>query len=452
MKLKRILITLGLLVSTAYAQKYVEYTMPMEGEDVVGQLTYVMPQKHESLVDLTMRYEMGYEELRWANPGINAWLLNDTQPLVLPTEFILPEGKRSGLVSNIPEMRTYYYLKDSDKVYIYPVGVGRMDWKTPLGSWAITRKQEHPNWYPPESIRREHQEMGRGTLPSMVPAGPDNPLGTRVLRLALPSYLLHGTNEQTGIGMRVTHGCMRFYPQHIEHLYDIVPTNTMVTFLNQPVKYGIQGNDILIEVHPPLEEDNISTAGLKEKAFAQLAEYLKQFPNASINNDMVNIAVQQQTGIPIIIGQKDSRPSIQNTNSAPFTAMPIDMPASVVTPAAQSSSIELLAEPSESNGNVKSLPKNPDHLAYEDMNPEAISTQPKVSITTRDLKAPATNSSVPRFSYNAEPSQGISAALINHDIPPSAGAIQFPESETERAFQEQAKGPAINTLTRPQVQ
>lgn len=306
MKIKRVLLSVGLLISAAYAQKHVEYYQPQKGDDVIGSIMYVTPNKHESLVDLTIRYEMGYDELRWANPGVNAWMLSDQQPIVLPLQFILPEGKRSGLVSNIPEMRTYYFLKGSDKVYVYPVGVGRMDWKTPLGSWSITRKQENPAWYPPESIRREHVEMGRGTLPSVVPAGPDNPLGTRVLRLALPSYLLHGTNDQTGIGMRVTHGCMRFYPQHIEHLYDMVPTNTMVTFLNEPVKYGFLGNDLYIEVHPPLEEDELSTVDLKEKALALLENYLKNYPEAQVNYDMVNLAVQQQTGIPAIVGQKEA--------------------------------------------------------------------------------------------------------------------------------------------------
>lgn len=304
MKFKRILLSVSLLISSAYAQKHVEYIQPAKGDDVIGEIMYVTPKRHESLVDLTIRYEMGYEELKWANPGINAWMLSDTAPLVLPTQFILPAGKRSGIVSNIPEMRTYYFLKDSDKVYVYPVGVGRMDWKTPLGSWAITRKQENPAWYPPESIRKEHVEMGRGVLPKVVPAGPDNPLGTRVLRLALPSYLLHGTNEQTGIGMRVTHGCMRFYPQHIEHIYEMVPTNTMVTFLNEPVKYGFLGNDLLIEVHPPLEEDELSTAELQNNALALLEKYLEPYPESSVNYDMVKLAVQQQSGIPVIVGQK----------------------------------------------------------------------------------------------------------------------------------------------------
>ncbi|MHC5224944.1 L,D-transpeptidase family protein [Ignatzschineria sp. LJL83] len=306
MTMRRFLLSASLLISVAVAQKHVEYTQPEKGNDLIGEIMYVTPIKHESLADLTIRYEMGYDELRWANPGINAWLLDDKTPFILPTQFILPEGKRSGIVSNIPEMRTYYFLKGTDKIYVYPVGVGRMDWKTPIGSWAITRKQENPPWYPPESIRKEHAEMGRGTLPRMVPAGPENPLGTRVLRLALPSYLLHGTNEQTGIGMRVTHGCMRFYPQHIEHLYEMVPTKTMVTFLNEPVKYGFLNNDLYMEVHPPLEEDELSVEGLREKALTQLEKFLKPYPNSIINYDIVNLAVRQQTGIPVNIGQKET--------------------------------------------------------------------------------------------------------------------------------------------------
>ncbi len=330
MKIKQILLSVTLLFSAAYAQKNIEYRLPAPGDDVIGEVVYVTPNKHESLADLAIRYEMGYEELKWANPGINPWMLNDQRPMALPLQFILPEGKRSGIVSNIPEMRTYYFLKDSDTVYVYPVGVGRMDWKTPLGSWSITRKQENPAWYPPASIRREHEEMGRGTLPGVVPAGPDNPLGTRVLRLSLPSYLLHGTNEQTGIGMRVTHGCMRFYPQHIEQLYDIVPTNTLVTFLNEPVKYGFLGNDLLIEVHPPLDEDNLSVADLKAKALSQLERYLQAHPNTSVNYDLVNLAVEQQTGIPIIIGQKNGTQNMapirnQTFNQIPATAAPLEL-------------------------------------------------------------------------------------------------------------------------------
>lgn len=301
---KKLTLLLSILPTLAFAQKDIEYQMPKPGNDVVGELKVIYPRKHESLVDLSIRYEAGYDELRWANPKLNAWMLSEDTPVILPFKFILPSGKRSGIVSNIPEMRTYYYLKGSDKVYIYPVSVGRMDWKTPLGSWPITRKQKNPPWYPPESIRREHREMGRGELPRVVPAGPDNPMGTRVLRLSLPSYLLHGTNDETGIGMRVTHGCMRFFPQHIEHLYDIVPTNTQVTFVNQPVKFGWEDGTLLVEVHPPLEEDNLDVNGLREKAREELQKILKDAPETFVNHDLIDIAIQQQSGLPVEVGSK----------------------------------------------------------------------------------------------------------------------------------------------------
>lgn len=443
MKIKRILLAFGFLVattSTSFAQKYVEYTKPLPGEDVIGEIVYVTPKRHESLVDLTIRYEMGYDELRWANPGINAWMLSETQPLVLPTQFILPKGKRSGIVSNIPEMRTYYFLKGSDKIYVYPVGVGRMDWKTPLGSWSITRKQEHPNWYPPESIRREHEEMGRGTLPRVVPAGPDNPLGTRVLRLALPSYLLHGTNDETGIGMRVTHGCMRFYPQHIEHLYDMVPTNTMVTFLNEPVKYGVIGNDILIEVHPPLEEDNLSVPALKEKALTVLNSFLKDYPDANVNQDLIGIAVQQQTGLPVIIGQKNPSLGTSNTQAVapvrtPITPMVnqpvISQPAQ--TPQAMAPApiaIEPISLTSETD-----LPDNPDHRAYEDMTSSNLSA-PKVEISTREIKQASQPSIAPVFRDEGSSS-----------YTPPASDISFPPPASERTYQAQPTGKPVSGVS-----
>ncbi|OYQ75625.1 L,D-transpeptidase family protein [Wohlfahrtiimonas sp. G9077] len=294
-------VTLGLFSSQTFAR---QYPMPEKGSDVVGYTEIVYPEPGESFVDLSVRYEAGYDELKWANPNANYWTPSPQMPVILPFEYILPKGKRSGIVSNIPEMRTYFFPKDGDTVYVYPVGVGRMDWKTPLGSWKITRKQEAPAWYPPESIRREHQEMGKGTLPAVVPAGPDNPLGNHVLRLNLPSYLLHGTNDVTGIGMRVTHGCMRFFPQNIEELYSIVPTNTEVTFINEPVKVGFKGDELLIEVHPPLEEDNLDTQGLKEIAYRLLAEHQNNPNIQMVDPRMIDLAIEKMSGLPTHIGQR----------------------------------------------------------------------------------------------------------------------------------------------------
>lgn len=295
-----LLATIGFLSPTIARQ----YPAPENGSDVIGYTEVIYPVSGESFVELSVKYEAGYDELKWANPDSNYWTPSPQMPIILPFEYILPKKKRSGIVANIPEMRAYYYPANEDAVYVYPVGVGRMDWKTPLGSWKITKKQEAPAWYPPESIRKEHLEMGKGLLPKVVPAGPDNPLGNHVLRLSLPSYLLHGTNDVTGIGMRVTHGCMRFFPKNIEELYRIVPTGVEVTFLNEPVKVGWRGNELVMEVHPPLEEDNLDTNGLKQIAYKVLEPY-RNDPNLQLSDPrLIDAVIEKMSGLPTHIGQR----------------------------------------------------------------------------------------------------------------------------------------------------
>ncbi len=296
-----LMVTIGFLSSNAIAR---QYPMPEKGSDVVGYTEVVYPEPGESFVELSVKYEAGYDELKWANPNANYWTPSSQMPIVLPFEYILPGKKRTGLVSNIPEMRTYFFPENEDVVYVYPVGVGRMDWKTPLGTWKVTVKQEAPAWYPPESIRREHQEMGKGILPKVVPAGPDNPLGNHVLRLNIPSYLLHGTNDVTGIGMRVTHGCMRFFPQNIAELHQIVPSGASVSFINEPVKVGWKGEELLIEVHPPLEEDNLDTNGLKQIAYDLLAPYQNDPNIQMVDRRLLDLTIEKMSGLPTHVGQK----------------------------------------------------------------------------------------------------------------------------------------------------
>ena len=297
-----LMVTVGLFNSSAIAR---QYPMPEKGSDVVGYTEVVYPESGESFVELSVKYEAGYDELKWANPNSNYWTPSPQMPIVLPFEYVLPTKRRSGsIVANIPEMRAYYFPKNEDVVYVYPVGVGRMDWKTPLGSWKVTIKQEAPAWYPPESIRREHKEMGKGILPAVVPAGPDNPLGNHVLRLNLPSYLLHGTNDVTGIGMRVTHGCMRFFPENIKELYRIVPSGTAVEFVNEPVKVGWKGDELVLEVHPTLEEDNLDINGLKQIAYKVLAPYQNDPSIQMVDSRLIDLTIEKMSGLPTHVGQR----------------------------------------------------------------------------------------------------------------------------------------------------
>jgi L,D-transpeptidase ErfK/SrfK len=222
---------------------------------------------------------------------------------VLPTRYILPDTPREGLVLNIAELRLYYYPKagvDGERVvYTYPVSIGRMDWKTPLGITRVTGKETDPAWRPPASIKAEHAAQG-DILPDVVPGGPDNPLGRHALRLALPSYLIHGTNRPHGIGMRVTHGCVRMYPEDIEGLFGMVPVGTPVRLIDQPVKVGRINGHWLVEAHEPLEEDNIPIkVTLEQASRAVIAKTGPDMPG--VDQAALEAAIEQVSGIPVSI-------------------------------------------------------------------------------------------------------------------------------------------------------
>jgi len=228
------------------------------GETVLGEVQTVVAKHEDTLLDIGRTYSVGYEEIVAANPGVDPWLPGAGRSVLIPSRYILPEGPRDGIVVSLAEHRLYYFPKpkagEAAVVVTYPISVGKMDWKTPLGATRITDKRVRPTWYPPESVRKEHEADGR-PLPKAVPPGPDNPLGEYAMRLGIPggAYLIHGTNRPAGVGMQVTHGCIRMYPEDIEQFFKMVPVNTSVRIINQPYKMGWRGNDLYIEVHAPLE-------------------------------------------------------------------------------------------------------------------------------------------------------------------------------------------------------
>ena len=195
----------------------------------------------DTLPDLARRYSLGYEEIQRANPGVDVWLPGEGTSLLIPGQRLLPPGPHEGIVVNLPEHRLYYYPEgkkgETPYVITYPVSIGKMDWNTPLGKTRIVDKRKNPLWYPPESVRKEHAERG-DPLPTVVKAGPDNPLGAFAMRLDIKpgAYLIHGTNNPIAVGMAITHGCIRMYPEDIEALFPLVPVNTPVWLINEPVK------------------------------------------------------------------------------------------------------------------------------------------------------------------------------------------------------------------------
>ncbi|MGD8629901.1 MAG: L,D-transpeptidase family protein, partial [Gammaproteobacteria bacterium] len=234
------------------------FILPPADVDVVGFMQQVPASSSETLLDIARRYDIGQNEILLANPDVDRWLPADGSTVILPTRYILPTAERTGLVLNLPEMRLYYYPQarpgETPVVITHPVSVGRMDWKTPLGVTKIVSKQIDPEWRPPQSIKDEHAKEG-DPLPDVVRAGPDNPLGRYAMRLGIPGYLIHSTNKPYGVGMRVTHGCIRMYPEDIEKVFDDIPVGTPVRIVNQPIKLGWLADSLFIELHPPLEED-----------------------------------------------------------------------------------------------------------------------------------------------------------------------------------------------------
>jgi L,D-transpeptidase ErfK/SrfK len=238
------------------------FVLPEKGE-VVGELATVVARHEDTLSDIARRYDVGYDQITRANPGVDPWLPREGTRVLLPTQFVLPSGPREGIVLNLPEMRLYYYPRPKRgqprMVITLPVGIGREGWNTPVAKTLVVQKVANPSWYPPASIRAEHAAEG-DPLPKVVGPGPDNPLGAFALYLGKRGYLIHGTDKPYGIGMRVSHGCMRLYPEDITSLYPQVPLKTPVYIVNQPYKAGWREGVLYVEVHPPLtEQENAPT-------------------------------------------------------------------------------------------------------------------------------------------------------------------------------------------------
>lgn len=209
------------------------YPLPSDGSNVVGTPQTVVSRKGDNLSRLAMRYEMGYNEMVAANPTLSRKKRIPAGTTVLiPSVHTLPNVGRTGIVINLATMRLFYFSTDNT-VVTFPVAIGKKGWQTPQGDTIIKAKHRHPTWTPPASIRREAARRGK-RLRKVYPAGPNNPLGTRALRLDIPGYLIHGTNKPWTIGQRRSHGCIRMRKKNIEDLFEMVAVGTSVKIIHQP--------------------------------------------------------------------------------------------------------------------------------------------------------------------------------------------------------------------------
>lgn len=221
-------------------------------QEMVGTLASVNSRRDDTLSDLARHFGLGFNDIALANAQLDPWALSDEQRVLLPLQFILPDAPHKGIVLNLANMRMFYYPSNQSTVQTYPVGIGRDGWHTPLGNTKIIAKKAKPAWTVPESILREHLELG-DPLPKVVPAGPDNPLGEYAMPLGFSGYLIHGTNKPYGIGMQVSHGCVQLYPEDVEYLFKQVDVGTSVRIVHQPYLAAWDQDMLYLEAHRPLK-------------------------------------------------------------------------------------------------------------------------------------------------------------------------------------------------------
>ena len=279
------------------------FTLAAAEHSVIGEPQVVFARDEDTLSDLARTYGLGYDEIIAANPDVDPWLPGEGTAIVLPTQYVLPNVERRGVVLNIATKRLFYFPAANDgelqQVMTYPIGIGRVGWETPLGDTTVVAKAKDPHWWVPASVRREHAEMG-DPLPSVVPPGPDNPLGHRVLKLDMPGYLIHGTNAPYGVGMRVSHGCVRLYPEIIEVLYTLVDVGESVTIINEPYQFGARDGLLYFEAHPPLEDDAVDA----EERLAQLLDAQVDASGQPLNEHLRNYVgdlTVAPLGVPVAV-------------------------------------------------------------------------------------------------------------------------------------------------------
>ncbi|HEX3911884.1 MAG TPA: L,D-transpeptidase family protein [Steroidobacteraceae bacterium] len=289
------------------------YTLTDANDTVVGEDQAVVTVYEDTLYDLARKYSLGSEELIRVNPGVDPWLPGAGKKLVIPGRHILPPGPHEGIVVNLPEHRLYYYPKPKRggpiEVITYPVSIGKMDWRTPLGVTHVIQKQKNPTWYPPESVRKEHAEAG-DPLPPKVGPGPDNPLGLFAMRLAAGNgtYLIHGTNNPIAVGLAVTHGCIRMYPDDVAALFPLIAVGTEVRLINDPVKVAWVDGELYLEAHPPVDAQGQSFEPDIDQ-FSSLLQAAVGDTSVAIHWDYAREVLQKADGVIATVGLEAENPN-----------------------------------------------------------------------------------------------------------------------------------------------
>lgn len=266
-------------------------------DSVVGAPFYFKARAKDTLLDIARQNNLGYADMRQANPKVDMWVPGAGTEVMVPAIFVLPNVPHEGIVINRAEKRLYYFPPDRpDEVRIYTISVGKDAMGTPLGTFKVIEKRENPVWTPGPNVRAMHAARG-DILPATVPPGPDNPLGRYAMRLSNPDYLIHGTSMPWGIGMEVSGGCIRMYPEGVEELFPMVGLDTPVAIIDQPYKVGWRGNDLYLEVQT-------GEKSVRQSARSVIPEGIANAADVEIDWGLVERAVKEDTGIPQVVGHR----------------------------------------------------------------------------------------------------------------------------------------------------
>ncbi|WP_312078267.1 L,D-transpeptidase family protein [Leclercia sp.] len=276
------------------------WPQPPAGSRLVGENRFhVVENDGGSLEAIAKKYNVGFLALLQANPGVDPYVPRAGSVLTIPLQTLLPDAPREGLVINLAELRLYYYPPGKNEVTVYPIGIGQLggDTLTPTMVTTVSDKRANPTWTPTANIRARYKAQGID-LPAVVPAGPENPMGHHAIRLAAYGgvYLLHGTNADFGIGMRVSSGCIRLRDNDIETLFRVIQPGTKVNIMNTPIKVSEEPGGVrLVEVHQPLSKqlnDDPQTLPI-------VLNGAQQGFKASADETVMERAMEARSGMPV---------------------------------------------------------------------------------------------------------------------------------------------------------
>lgn len=284
------------------------YAGSYQGPQLIGEMRRYKAKHKDTLLDIARRNGLGFVELVAANPGVDPWLPGEGREILIPGAHLLPDGPRDGLLLNLIDQRLYQFTP-AGAVKSYPIGTGREAWNTPVGSTTIQRKKRNPTWFVPKSVREEDPE-----LPAVVRPGPDNPLGRHAFYLGWHAYLIHGTNKPWGVGRRVSHGCIRMYPEDISSIFDKIPVGTKVTVTSQEAKIAWLGDNLMLEIHPNGEQNLAleATGKFAPAAVPELAYRIKEKAGTRLKDidwEAVRKTERERKGFPVsIVKHKKTAP------------------------------------------------------------------------------------------------------------------------------------------------